>query len=68
VLGLGTVRFRPAELHGQKVRQVVEQPFTFTIRGERHIAVESIVRRSPPSALASVVPLPLPTICVRNDR
>jgi len=68
-VGLPTVRFRPAERHGLKVRQVVEQPFTFTIEGETQISVESIDRRLPPSvAFASALPPPLPTICAGNDR
>ena len=68
-VGLPTVHFRPAKLHGQKVRQVVEQPFTFTIEGETQISVESIDHRLPPSAaLSSTLPPPLPTICAKTDR
>jgi len=68
-VGLPTVRFRPAELHGRKVRQVVEQPFTFTIEAETQISVESIDRRLPPSvALSSALPPPLPDICAGNER
>jgi len=32
--GLPRIRFAPAELRGQKVRQVVTQPFTFTVQGD----------------------------------
>jgi protein TonB len=31
---LPQLRFEPAELGGRKVRQLVQQPFTFTIEGD----------------------------------
>jgi len=66
--GVATVHFRPAELHAHKVRQLVEQPFTFTIEPETEIPVESIGRRSQPSVPSSPLPPPLPSMCPKIDQ
>jgi hypothetical protein len=69
--GLPGMRFRPAELHGRKVRQVVEEPFGFSIDLKTQIPLElgSVDNRLPLSLpLAPALPPPLPAICGRNDR
>jgi TonB family protein len=70
---LPAMRFTPAELHGQKVRQLVQQPFDFSIqfetRVERRVEVRPMDGRPLPSvALPPAPPLPPPTICGKNER
>ena len=46
--GLPAMRFRPAELGGRKVRQVVEQPVDFSIHADAQIPIDSFDHRWPP--------------------
>lgn len=68
------MRFTPAELHGRKVRQLVQEPFDFSIRVEtvtrvERVPIESIDRLPPRSgALPSAPPLPPPAMCGKSER
>jgi hypothetical protein len=72
---LPKMRFRPAELHGRKVRQLVQQPFDFSIRVETRVETRVEVKPigsqplpSAGSALPPVPPLPPPPVCGKSAR
>jgi hypothetical protein len=39
------MRFSPAELDGRKVRQLVQQPFTFTTEGQDQVECKPASRK-----------------------
>ena len=45
---LPKMRFSPAELDGRKVRQLVHQPFTFTIEGQDPVECKPVPRKPAP--------------------
>jgi hypothetical protein len=71
---LPAMRFTPAELHGQKVRQLVQQPFDFSIRVETRqtrVEVKQIGRDPLPfvaTAFRPAPPLPPPAVCGKSGR
>jgi hypothetical protein len=57
---LPAMRFTPAELQGRKVRQLVQEPFDFSIEAERRVVYET--RRVEISQAGGAPPMPQPTM------
>jgi hypothetical protein len=70
-------RFTPAQLHGRKVRQMVHQPFDFSITSDHRVIYSTrvdaagVVPTVPPPTTTPIPgpePLPKPAMCGSSSR